>query len=194
MRLSLFFACVAVLTAIAVSPAFAADDGTTLKVKEGDKAPDISLPVTAAVAKFLPSKKDAKEVKLSDFQGEKGKNVVLYFYPKAMTPGCTKESCAFRDRIEKFADLDTVIIGISEDNLADQEKFTEKEKLNFPLFADNEQKAAMAFGTIRADKKTMTRRETFVIDKKGVIRKIYTEVKPEPHPDEVFTWIKENLK
>jgi peroxiredoxin Q/BCP len=168
---------------------FAADDATTLKVKEGDKAPDVQLPATQ-IDKFLPDKKDAKTISLKDFEGKK--NVVLYFYPKAMTPGCTKESCAFRDRLAGFSDLDTVVIGVSTDNVADQQKFTEKEKLTFPLFADNDQKLATALGVMKAGAK-VTRRETFVIDKKGVIRKIYTDVKPEPHPEEVLQWVKENL-
>jgi peroxiredoxin Q/BCP len=185
MRTALF----AVLS-LAGAAGLALADDSTLKVKEGDKAPEVQLPATQ-IAKVLPDKKDAKTISLKDFEGKK--NVVLYFYPKAMTPGCTKESCAFRDRIEKFADLDTVIIGISADTVADQEKFTEKEKLNFPLFADDDLKAAKAFGVMMPDR-PLTKRQTFVIDKKGVIRKIYAKVDAEPHPEEVLLWVKENLK
>src|SRR5438034_299937 len=94
------------------------------ELKEGDPAPAVNLQATQ-IEKVLPDKKDAKTLNLKDFEGKK--NVVLFFYPKAMTKGCTIESCGFRDKVEEFAKLDTVVIGISTDTLADQVKFTEKE-------------------------------------------------------------------
>src|SRR5262249_39571579 len=100
--------------------------------KEGDKAPDVELKATSA-SKALPGKKAGDAIRLKELQGENGKNVVLFFFPKAMTPGCTVESCGFRDMADKFAKLDTVVIGISTDTLEDQKKFTDKESLNFPL-------------------------------------------------------------
>jgi thioredoxin-dependent peroxiredoxin len=158
-------------------PALAQD--VKLKVKEGDTAPDITLPATG----------EKPELGL---KGLKGKNVVLFFYPKAMTPGCTIESCGFRDVVKDFAAADTVVLGISTDKLEDQQKFIDKEKLNFPLLADNEQKMAKAFGVMRDDK--VTKRVTFVIDKEGKIAKIYENVKPKGHPEEVLKYVKENLK
>jgi peroxiredoxin Q/BCP len=86
-----------------------------------------------------------------------------------------------------------VVIGISTDKLADQQKFTDKEKLNFPLFADTDKKVTKAYGVLN-EKRGMANRSTFVIDKKGVVRKIYAEVKPADHPKEVLKFIEEELK
>jgi peroxiredoxin Q/BCP len=159
--------------------------------QEGKPAPEITLPATS-IDKVFPDKKDAKTISLKDFQGEKGKNVVLFFYPKAMTQGCTIESCGFRDKLDDFAKLDTVVLGISVDGLDDQVKFTEKEKLAFPLLADADKKIAKAYGVLNEDR-GFANRTTFVIDKKGVVRKIYTKVDPKTHPEEVATFVKENL-
>src|ERR1700741_4152566 len=101
------------------------------KVEEGTPAPDFELQATQ-IDKILPDKKDAKTLSLKDL---KGKTVVLFFYPKAMTRGCTIESCGFRDKAEEFAKENTVVLGISTDTLDDQDKFTKKEKLSFPLLA-----------------------------------------------------------
>ena len=137
--------------------------------KEGDPAPDIKLPATQ-VEKALPELKGAKELSLKDLKGKK--NVVLFFFPKAMSRGCTIESCGFRDQAEKFAPLDTVVIGISTDTLDAQQQFTDKEKLNFPLMADAGKTATQAFGALsRAN--GVASRYTFVIDKEGIIRKVY---------------------
>src|SRR5689334_20038066 len=87
--------------------------------KEGQKAPDFKLTAASGIEKALPGKKKGDEVSLKDLHG---KNVVLFFYPKAMTRGCTIESCGFRDVQEKLAGLDTVVVGISTDNLEDQQK------------------------------------------------------------------------
>src|SRR5262249_10474659 len=100
-------------------------------------------------------------------------------------------ACAFRDKVEQFAQLDTVVIGISTDALKDQEKFTEKENLNFPLFADNEKNAAKAFGVLGAG--GYAQRKTFVIDKKGGVRRIYDKVDVKKHADEVLGYVKETL-
>jgi peroxiredoxin Q/BCP len=153
----------------------------------GKAAPTFDLPATQ-IGKVLPDKKDATTLSLKDL---KGKNVVLFFYPRAMTKGCTIESCGFRDRLKKFTDLDTVVIGISNDTLADQEKFTKKEKLNFPLLADTGKKVTNSYGALST--RGVPSRFTFVIDKKGVLRKAYTSVTPGKHPDEVLDYVKENL-
>jgi len=173
------------LTLFASGPALA--EKAESKPEVGKPAPNVTLEATQ-IGKVLPDKKDAKTLSLKDL---KGKNVVLFFYPKAMTRGCTIESCGFRDKADDLAKLDTVIIGISTDNLEDQMKFTEKEKLNFPLFADPEKKAAKTFGVL--NKNGLAMRWTFIIDKEGVVRKIYNEVMPAKHPEEVVEFIK-NLK
>jgi len=152
---------------------------------EGQPAPDLEIPA-ANIETALPRAKSGQPLKLSDL---KGKNVVLWFFPRAMTSGCTKEACAFRDRQNEFADLDTVIVGVSTDPLPKQQKFTEKEKLNFPLYADAEFKFAKAFGVLPPDKKSATR-ATFILDKKGTIVKIYPRVKKAgDHPEEVLKFI-----
>jgi peroxiredoxin Q/BCP len=164
--------------------AFAAD----APPKEGSPAPDINLPATQ-VEKVLPDAKGATTLKLSDLKGKK--NVVLFFYPKAMTPGCTVESCGFRDVTDKFAALDTVVIGISTDKLGDQQKFTDKENLNFPLVADSDKEATRAYGALSP--RGVASRCTFVIDKEGVVRKVYKMVTPKTHPEEVLKFVKEHL-
>jgi thioredoxin-dependent peroxiredoxin len=146
-------------------------------VKEGDKAPNISLDTDAGEPFTLSSLK--------------GKNVVLYFYPKADTPGCTKEACAFRDNSKKFTKADTVIVGVSPDTSKAQLKFKEKFDLPFTLLADKDHAAAEAFGVWKEKsmygKKYMgVERSTFVIDAKGVIKKIFPKVKVEGHAEEVL--------
>jgi peroxiredoxin Q/BCP len=108
-----------------------------------------------------------------------------------MTRGCTIESCGFRDVADKFAALDTVVIGISTDNLDDQQKFTDKEKLNFPLIADSSKEATKAYGALSP--RGFANRYTFVIDKQGMIRRTYLQVDPAKHPEEVLKFVKENL-
>jgi peroxiredoxin Q/BCP len=188
MRLSRILALTAAALALLVVTAVRADDKKeTPKIEEGKPAPDITLEATQ-IEKILPDKKGEKKLSLKDLRG---KNVVLYFFPKAMTKGCTIESCGFRDKTADFAKLDTVVIGISTDKLEDQVKFTEKEKLNFPLFADPDKKATEAFGALSP--RGLEARYTFVIDKKGVVRKIYKQVTPADHPEEVLKYIKDNL-
>ena len=177
--------------ALSIAPLSAREKEKTgpAKIVEGKPAPDVDLPATQ-IGKVLPDKKDAKTMSLKDFQGKK--NVVLFFFPKAMTPGCTVESCGFRDKVADFAKLDTVVIGISTDTLENQLKFTEKESLKTPLFADPDKKVTAAFGALGST--GFAKRYTFVIDKKGIVRKIYTAVTPAKHPDEVLAYVKENLK
>ena len=153
----------------------------------GKPAPAFDLSA-ANIKSVFPDKKDATNLTLADF---KGKNVVLFFYPKAMTKGCTVESCGFRDRAEKFTALDTVLVGISTDKLDAQEKFVKKEKLTFPLLADPEKTTTKAYGSL--GKSGYASRHTFVIDKTGTLRKVYDKVTPAKHPDEVLDYIKENL-
>lgn len=117
----------------------------------------------------------------------RGNWVTLYFYPKADTPGCTTESCAFRDDIFKFKDMGIRIVGISLDDVASQKEFAEKYHLPFPLLSDAKQKTAKAYGVLGKYKDlTIAKRETFVIDPEGQIVKHYQKVDPETHAQQVL--------
>jgi thioredoxin-dependent peroxiredoxin len=147
---------------------------------EGAKAPAISSTTDAGEPFTLASLK--------------GKNVVLYFYPKADTPGCTKEACEFRDTSKKFSKENTVIVGVSPDKSTAQAKFKQKFDLPFTLLADEEHKVAEDYGVWK--EKSMygktymgIERTTFVIDTKGVIKKIFPKVKVEGHVEEVLAAI-----
>ncbi|MBV9404654.1 MAG: peroxiredoxin, partial [Acidobacteriaceae bacterium] len=121
----------------------------------------------------------------------RGKNVVLYFYPKADTPGCTKEACAFRDESPRFQKSNTVIVGVSPDATSAQAKFKQKYGLPFTLLADTEHKAAEDYGVWKEKnmygRKSMgVERTTFVIGPDGRIKKIFPKVSVEGHADEVL--------
>lgn len=141
--------------------------------------------------------KKAPAFKLVDQAGEthsltayKGKWVLLYFYPKDDTPGCTKEACGFRDLLPKFKKLDAVVLGVSADSEKSHAKFVTKFKLTFPLLADEDKEVVNAYG-VWAKKKFMGReymgilRTSFLISPDGKIAKVYENVKPELHPAEV---------
>jgi peroxiredoxin Q/BCP len=149
-------------------------------LKEGDPAPDISTPTDSG-----------EQFELSSL---KGKNVVLYFYPKADTPGCTKEACEFRDTSNKFSKANTVIVGVSPDQSKAQAKFKDKFDLPFTLLADSDHKAAEAYGvwkekSMYGKKYLGIERTTFVIGADGKIRKIFPKVKVEGHAEEVLAAI-----
>ncbi len=146
-------------------------------LKEGDPAPDIKLRTDTGDAFQLSSLR--------------GKRVVLYFYPKANTPGCTTEACEFRDDFRKFASKGATVIGISPDKPSAQAKFKEKYDLPFTLLADEEKAAAQAFGVWKDKnmygKKVMgIERSTFVIGPDGRIEKIYGKVKAQGHAADVL--------
>ena len=148
-----------------------------LKLKEGDKAPDFTATTT-----------DGTRVSLSDF---KGKNVVLYFYPRDDTPGCTKEACAFRDEFAKFESAGVVILGVSTDSPKSHAKFGEKHKLPFTLLADEDKQIVQAY-SVWGQKSFLgrtylgTHRVTFLIGPDGRIKKIWLTVKPVVHAKEVL--------
>jgi peroxiredoxin Q/BCP len=148
-----------------------------LKLKEGDRAPEFSVATSGG-----------GQVSLADF---KGKNVILYFYPRDDTPGCTKEACAFRDGFAAFKKKGAVILGVSPDSVKKHDKFVEKFKLPFTLLADEDKKIANAYG-VWGEKSFMGRkymgvyRVTFLIDGDGRIKKIWPTVKPEEHAAEVL--------
>lgn len=148
---------------------------------EGQAAPDFTL-----------QDDEGKEVKLSDF---KGKNVILYFYPKDNTPGCTTEACNFRDDFPKFNNIDAVILGLSKDSVNSHKKFKEKYNLPFQLLSDPEGEVISKYGAWK--EKTMfgktsmgIERSTFVIDKEGVLRKVFRKVKVDGHNQEVLETVK----
>ncbi|MGL5083659.1 MAG: thioredoxin-dependent thiol peroxidase [Microcoleaceae cyanobacterium] len=148
-----------------------------MTLNPGDLAPDFTLPDA-----------DGQSVSLSDFRG---KTVVLYFYPRDNTPGCTKEACGFRDRHEDYQAQNVVVLGISTDDAKSHTKFVTKYQLPFPLLSDAGGKVAESYESYGL-KKFMGKeymgisRHTFVIDSQGKIQKIYHKVKPELHADEVL--------
>ena len=156
--------------------------GIDLILREGDKAPA-----------FKAESQDGDQVRLSDF---KGKFVVLYFYPKDNTPGCTKEACAFRDLHAEFRDAGAVVVGVSIDPVKAHQKFINKFELPFTLLADESKEIVTKYG-VWGPKQFMGRtfdgihRITFLIDPKGTILKIWPKVKPEPHPAEVLECIRD---
>ena len=145
--------------------------------KVGQKAPD-----------FTALNDQGQKVKLSDF---KGKKVVLYFYPKDDTPGCTKEACAFRDGIDEIKSRGAVVLGVSVDSVDSHKKFKKKFDLNFPLLADTDKSIVEAYGTWKEKsmygKKYMgVERTTFVIDEAGKVVRIFPKVKVADHQNEVL--------
>jgi len=147
-------------------------------LKEGDLAPDFELATY-----------EGETVKLSDLRG---RHVVLYFYPKDDTSGCTKEACGFRDNSQALEERNALVLGVSPDGVASHEKFRDKYELNFPLLSDPDHAVAEAYGAW--GKKKMYGREyegvlrsTFVIDPEGRIEKVYAKVKPAEHAVQVLT-------
>lgn len=151
-----------------------------LKLKEGDRAPG-----------FVAATNGSGKVSLADF---KGKHVILYFYPKDDTPGCTKEACAFRDDFAAFKKKGAVVLGVSTDPVKSHDKFVEKFQLPFTLLADEDKAIVQAYG-VWGEKSFMgrkylgTHRVTFLIGPDGVIKKIWPKVKPEAHAAEVLAAI-----
>ena len=145
---------------------------------------------------FTLKDQDGNNVSLKDFKGKK--NVVLYFYPKAMTPGCTVQACGIRDTKKEFAKVDTVVLGVSPDEPARLERFIEKQNLNFTLLSDPDHKVAEKYGSW-GEKKFMGKvydgilRQTFIIGKDGKLKEAMTKVKTKTHHDDVLAYIKENL-
>src|SRR5699024_2020527 len=158
--------------------------GISMTVEIGKQAPDFTLP-----------DQNGEKVSLSDF---KGKNIVLYFYPKDMTPGCTTQACDFRDHHESFGELDAVIIGVSPDPVTRHEKFIDKHDLPFLLLADEDKQAAKDYGVWKL-KKNFGReyygieRSTFIIDKEGQIQKEYRKVRVKGHVEEALEYVREYL-
>jgi peroxiredoxin Q/BCP len=146
------------------------------KVNVGSPAPDFEGPTS-----------DGIRLGLKDFVGKK--NVVLYFYPKDDTPGCTKEACSFRDSLDVVRKMGAEVIGVSLDSIESHKKFASKYKLPFPLISDKEKRISEAYGVLR-DTGTSASRVTFIIDKTGKVRKIFPKVDVTKHIEEVVEALK----
>ena len=125
---------------------------------------------------------DGEKLAAGDLTGQK---TVLYFYPKDDTPGCTKEACAFRDRMDDYRGAGIQVYGVSLDSPESHRRFREKNNLNFPLLTDEEGRAAEALGVLRENRK-VANRVTFLLDPDGKIARIFPEVSPETHADEIL--------
>jgi peroxiredoxin Q/BCP len=149
--------------------------------KPGDPAPDFSLPATGGETVSLGSLR--------------GKKVLLYFYPKDSTPGCTVEACSFRDSNDALTAAGAVVLGVSADSLRSHENFTAKQSLNFPLLSDEGAAVATAYGAW-GEKKLYGRtfmgmnRSTFLIDEEGRIAHVWAKVKPAGHAEEVLAVVR----
>lgn len=152
-----------------------------MSIVEGQLAPDFALPAT-----------DGSTIRLSELRGKK---VVLYFYPKDDTPGCTKEACSFRDNLGVLQDMGVVVLGVSPDTVASHQKFAQKYGLTFPLLADEGAQVATLYGVWK-EKKQYGRtymgieRTTFLIDENGIVRRVFPKVKVDGHVEEVIEAIR----
>jgi len=152
-----------------------------ITLKMGDKAPSFEL-----------NDQEGRLIRLSDFTGKK---IVLYFYPRDNTPGCTREACNFRDNYTELRKLNVEILGISNDNKISHKKFSEKFNLPFKLLSDVDKKVSKKYGIYEL-KKFMGKsyygiiRSTFIIDEKGRIEKIFYKVSPEAHLNEIMSALK----
>lgn len=149
-------------------------------LEAGVKAPDFKL-----------QDKDGNTVSLSDFKNRK---VVLYFYPRDNTPGCTKQACSFRDSYEEFTSKDVVVIGISKDSVKSHEKFAQKNELPFILLSDPDLQAIQAYD-VWQEKKLYGKvsmgvvRTTYIIDGNGIIEKVYNKVKTDKNVGEILEYL-----
>ena len=158
-------------------------------LKESKETPKtVNLKVGQKAPKFTLANQDGQMVSLSDF---KGKKVILYFYPKDDTPGCTKESCAFRDGLDEIRENGAIVVGVSPDSVASHKKFAKKFDLNFPLLSDESKSMLEAYGVWK--QKSMygrtymgVERTTFIISPDGKIDEIFSKVKVDNHLEEVL--------
>jgi len=150
------------------------------------------LPEKTIAPVFSLKDQNGKTVKLSDFLGRK---VVVYFYPKDHTPGCTRQACAFRDAYDGFKQKDSVVIGISKDSMESHKKFIADYQLPFILLADPDLEAIKAFGVwgeknLYGIKSMGVTRSTFVIDEKGIIAKVFPKANPDTNAQEILEFLK----
>lgn len=154
-------------------------------LKEGEKAPEFSLP-----------DQDGEHISLSDYKGQR---ILIYFYPKAMTPGCTVQACNLRDSVDELKKYDVVILGISTDKPEKLSRFVEKDLLNFTLLSDENHEVAQSFGTW-GEKEFMGKtydgiyRISFLISKDGKIEKVFDDFKTSDHHEVVLDYLKNHSK
>ena len=154
-----------------------ASEQENAKVQVGQPAPDFTLSDQVGTSHHLAA--------------YRGQWVLVYFYPKDDTPGCTKEACGIRDRFSEFKNIKAVVFGISADSVESHKKFSDKFQLPFPLLADTQQQVVQAYG-VWGEKQFMGKtymgisRTSFLIDPKGIVAKIYPKVKPEEHTEEIL--------
>ncbi len=148
----------------------------SIVLKEGDWAPDFQLPDSNGI-----------KVRLSDFRGKKV--VVLYFYPKDDTTGCTKEACSFRDSYAAYKNSGAEILGVSIDGVSSHQRFSSKYGLSFTLLSDQEKTVSKTYGVLRPEG-TSTNRVTFIINRQGRIARIFPQVRVDGHSDEVLATIR----
>jgi peroxiredoxin Q/BCP len=139
--------------------------------QQGESLPDLDL-----------TTESGEHIRTGELTGQK---TVLYFYPKDDTPGCTKEACAFRDRMDDYTEADIQVYGVSLDSPESHRAFRERYGLNFPLLTDEGGRASEALGVLREDRKR-TKRVTFLLDPEGRISKVYPEVTPDTHAEEIL--------
>jgi len=150
-------------------------------LKPGDRAPEFTL-----------ISEDGETVSLSDYRGKS--DVILYFYPKDNTSGCTKDACSFRDNVREIETKGAVVLGISPDSVRSHQNFARKHELNFTLLSDPDHKVAQAWG-VWGEKKMYGRkywgilRTTFIIDKDGIIRDVFQKVKPAGHAEQILAFL-----
>lgn len=154
---------------------------TGQRIHVGETAPDFTL-----------SDQTGMPVTLTEFRGDQ--TVILYFYPKDDTPGCTKQACSFRDDISRFQALNVRVLGVSVDGLDAHRAFAEKYKLTFPILSDEDHRVSRAYGVLSGFAGfTYAKRTTFVIGPDGVIRRIFTDVDPKDHTTELLQYLKATL-
>jgi peroxiredoxin Q/BCP len=162
--------------------------GGSIYLDRMPKAPPISLQPGDPAPDFQAVDTDGSPITLSQFRGKK---VILYFYPKDDTPGCTKEACGFRDHFAEVTSRGAIVLGVSTDSSRSHRKFSDKFSLNFPLIADEDRTVVQAYG-VWGPKSFMgrtydgTHRVTFLIDGQGRVERVWTTVKPETHAAEVL--------
>ena len=150
----------------------------------GQPAPDFTLPSS-----------EGGDISLKDLRG---KNVILYFYVRDATPGCTQQACDFRDNLVRLRNANTEVLGVSDDDIASHEKFRDKHALPFPLLADTDHAVSQAYGVWQLKKQYGREywgivRTTYIIDKDGAIQKVFPRVRVKGHVDQVGAFIEEHL-
>lgn len=149
-----------------------------MKIKKGDQCPDFEL-----------KNQKGEKVAISDFIGKQ--NLVIYFYPKDDTPGCTKQACSFRDSFETFVDHGAMVIGISSDSIEKHQSFAQKHKLQFPLLADEKKQVRKLFGVPTNLLGLIPGRVTYIVDKKGVVQMVFnSQLDVEQHVSEALKILK----